>query len=73
MNERNFMNKNSGSPEIIRDDGQQLLPLTPKAQLWPSSPLSCMTNGPYVDPLPASPGTYYTTIHSTSSRRYEQT
>lgn len=65
MNERNSMDKDPGSPEIIRDDGQHLLPLTTQANLWPSSPQSSMQNGPSYD-------TYYTTIQSTSSRRYEQ-
>lgn len=68
MIEKNGVNQESGSPETIRDEDNRLLPLTPPAQIWPNN----IINNTYFDTSPTSPGTYYTTIHSTSSRRYKE-
>lgn len=70
MNENNCNNQEPGAPQtVVRDDDQRLLPLTPPAQIWQnSSPLSYSFGD-----SPTSPGTYYTTIQSNSSRRYEKT
>ncbi|XP_031638580.1 G protein-activated inward rectifier potassium channel 3-like [Contarinia nasturtii] len=64
MDEKSGTNQDSGSPDSIRDEDRHLLTLSPKVQLWPNTPV---TPNPY-DTLP-SPGAYYTTIQSTSSRR----
>ena len=70
MVEKNGIDHESGSPETIRDEDHRLLPLTPQPQIWANSPISHITNNTYFDTTPTSPGTYYTTIHSTGSRRY---
>lgn len=73
IDKNNCVNQESASPETVRDEDHRLLPLTPPAQIWPSSPISHVTSNTYFDTSPTSPGTYYTTIHSTASahsRRY---
>lgn len=71
MNDTN-LNRDSTSPPItVRDDDQRLLPLTPQTQIWPNSPISYMSQGNTIGDTSPSPGTYYTTINSTCSRRYE--
>lgn len=74
MNEDSCNNQESGNLQtVVRDDDQRLLPLTPTPtptptpQIWQNaSPLSYSFGD-----SPTSPGTYYTTIQSTCSRRYE--
>lgn len=72
MNDKNFGNGDS-VPTPIRDEDQHLLAFqqniqtaTPKT---PTSPFSYTLSGNYGDISP--PGTYYATLQSSSSRRYE--
>lgn len=71
MNDTNAINRDTGVTQI-REEDHHLLPFTQNAQITcqtPSSPLSYVMPGNFGDTSP--PGTYYTTIHSTCSRRYK--
>lgn len=68
-NNNNCTDRESSTP-TVRDEDHRLLPLTPPAQIWSNSPISYVMTGTNSDASPTSPGTYYTTIHSTGSRRY---
>ena len=73
MNDTSFENRES-VPTPIRDEDQHLLPFRQNIQVTtpktPTSPFSYTLSGNYGDISP--PGTYYTTIQSSSSRRYAQ-
>lgn len=70
MSNNNCTDRESSTP-TVRDEDHRLLPLTPPAQIWSNSPISyVMTGTNNSDTSPTSPGTYYTTIQSTGSRRY---
>lgn len=68
-NNNNCTDRESSTP-TVRDEDHRLLPITPPAQIWSNSPISYVMTGTNSDTSPTSPGTYYTTIHSTGSRRY---
>lgn len=71
MNDTSVLNRESGSTQN-REEDQRLLAFPQNAQIGcqtPASPVSYVMPGNFGDTSP--PGTYYTTIHSTSSRRYD--
>lgn len=73
MNDTNTLKSETGNSTQIRDEDQRLLAFPQNTQIGcqtPTSPLSYVMSGNFGDTSP--PGTYYTTIHSTSSRRYEE-
>lgn len=67
MNDNNLENRESGSSQVNRDEDQRLIPYPSPATVYPTLPLST-----FGDTSPTSPGAYYTTIQSNSSRWYEK-
>lgn len=71
MNDTSALNRDSSSSQN-REEDQRLFSFPQNAQIGcqtPASPLSYQEPGNFGDNSP--PGTYYTTIHSTCSRRYD--
>lgn len=76
MDDSNSVNRESVGTQN-RDEEHRLLPFPQNPHIAttlpspssPISPLSYTISGNFGDVSP--PGTYYTTIHSTGSRRYE--
>lgn len=72
MSEYNRVNANDDeeSPQsLLNNDDQHL---TTPQPIWPNTPISCVipTTSKLGDTTPTSPGAYYATIQSTSSRWY---
>lgn len=75
MNEYNRVNGNEDdeSPQsLLNNDDQQMIVSASPQTIWPNTPISCIipTTSKLGDTSPNSPGAYYATIQSTSSRWY---
>lgn len=65
MNDKN-VGTDHRSSEFDHDEDRRLMSITSHTHVWPNSPIT-----PHPYDADSAPGTYYTTIHSTSSRRYK--
>lgn len=75
MNEYNQVNGNEDDElprSLLNNEDQQMIVNASTQPIWPNTPISCVipTTSKLGDTSPNSPGAYYATIQSTSSRWY---